>query len=418
MLLASPVLLFWKHLEVPMLAPSLYIREKNSSGKWRYRRIKEGRGLRTSDLKPPFYARPFVDRKQVWKTLFADNFTVAKQEAEQLALAFEAQAKGLRVAELESLGNANRIPIKSAVETYLEQKSGKAKKTVAQYRLTLNEFLEALDGNVRFLDEISENVLRGYKRFMVAKSYAGKTIDTRLNIVFFLLKKNGIKARIPRDEMPVVEEEVAVPYTEDELKKLFAPMNDEEKARYKFFLGTGCRDKEVTFAAWNDIDFDKKTYHVRRKEDVGFTPKSHESRTIPLPDSLIALLRERRKRAAHDRWIFVNQQGKPDNHFLRKLKVIALRAGLNCGQCRTTHTEGRYEKRKQVEVSCKDRSVCQHFYLHRFRKTCASRWEQHGVPIRTIQHYLGHKNLETTMLYLGIADSEKLRGNINAAFGD
>jgi len=28
----------------------------------------------------------------------------------------------------------------------------------------------------------------------------------------------------------------------------------------------------------------------------------------------------------------------------------------------------------------------------------------------------GHKNLETTQIYLGVADSEKLRENINAAF--
>ncbi|MGH9725397.1 MAG: tyrosine-type recombinase/integrase, partial [Candidatus Acidiferrales bacterium] len=306
-----------------MLAPSLYIRAKNQQGNWRYARVKEGRGVRTGDLKPPFYARPFFEGKQVWKTLSADNFTEAKQEAEQLAVALDAQARGLTVAEVESLSSANRIPIKTAIETYLEQKIGKAKKTVAQYRLTFNEFLEALRGKVRFLDEINENVLRSYKRHLVNKGHAGKTIGTRLNIVFFLLKKNGIKARIPRDEMPVVEKEIAVPYTDEEVKKLFAHMNEEERARYKFFLGTGCRDKEVTYAAWNDIDFDKKTYHVRRKEDVGFTPKSHESRTIPLPDSLVALLKERRKKASHERWIFVNEQGKPDNHFLRKLKRIA-----------------------------------------------------------------------------------------------
>jgi integrase/recombinase XerD len=411
------LLLAW-YLQAPMPSLSLYLREKNPAGHWRYRRIKEGRGVRTGDLQPPFYARPFLEGKQVWKTLWASSFTEAKQEAEQLAVALEAQARGLTVAELESLGHANRIPIKTAIETYLEQKSGKARGTVAQYRLTLHEFLEALGGKVRFLDEINENVLRGYKKYLVGKGHAGKTIDTRLNIVFFVLKKNGIKARIPRDEMPTVEDEVAVPYTEHELKTLFAHMNEEETARYKFFLGTGCRDKEVTFAAWNDIDFDKKTYHVRRKEDVGFTPKSHESRTIPLPDSLVALLKDRHKHAQHDRWLFVNQQGKPDNHFLRKLKSVAKRAGLNCGQCRTTITEGRYDKRKKIDVSCRERPVCQHFYLHRFRKTCASRWEQHGVPIRTIQHYLGHKNLETTMIYLGVADSEKLRGNINAAFGD
>ena len=168
---------------------------------------------------------------------------------------------------------------------------------------------------------------------MVDQGYAGKTIDTRLNIVFFLLKKNGVKARMSRDEMPIVEGEPAVPYTDEELKRLFAEMDEEEGIRYKFFLGTGCRDKEVTFAAWNDIDFDKKTYHVRRKEDAHFTLKSHKSRDIPLPDSLVALVKARRKNALHDRWIFVNEEGRPDNHFLRKLKSIAKRAGLNCGQC-------------------------------------------------------------------------------------
>jgi integrase len=401
-----------------MPTQSLYIREKTPEGTWRYRRIKEGRGVKTGDLTGPFFTRPFIVGKQIWKTLTAQTFGEAKEEAGQLYMALDAKAKGLTVAEAEALTNANRIPIRTAVDTYLEQKSGKAKKTVAQYRLTLNEFNEALGGKVRFLDEITENVLRSYKKFMVARGYAGKTIDTRLNIVFFLLKKNGIAARIPRDEMPVVEEEVAVPYTDEELRKLFDEMDEEETIRYKFFLGTGCRDKEVTFAAWGDIDFEKKTYHIRRKEDVNFTPKSHESRTVPLPDSLIALLKARRKKAAHDRWIFVNEEGRPDNHFLRKLKRIALRAGLNCGQCKTTMTTGQYEKKRTVEVSCKDQPVCQHIYLHRLRKTCASRWEQHGVPIRTIQYYLGHKNLETTMIYLGVTDTEKLRSNINRAFGD
>jgi integrase/recombinase XerD len=401
-----------------MPTPSLYIREKTPGGAWRYRRIKEGRGIKTSDLTGPFFTRPVVDRKQIWKSLASQTFKEAKEEAGQLTAAIDAQSKGLTVAEAELLTNANRIPIKTAIDTYLEQKRGKAKKTMAQYRLTLNEFIEALGGKVRFLDEITEQVLRRYKNYMVDQGYAGKTIDTRLNIVFFLLKKNGVKARIPRDEMPIVEDEPAVPYTDEERKRLFAEMDEEEGIRYKFFLGTGCREKEVSFAAWNDIDFDKKTYHVRRKEDAHFTLKSHESRDIPLPDSLVALLKARRKNAPHDRWIFVNEEGRPDNHFLRKLKGIAKRAGLNCGQCRTTITEGKYDKKKRIEVSCKDRPVCEHFYLHRFRKTCATRWHEAGVPVRTIQVWLGHKNLETTMIYLGVTDAEKLRGNINAAFGD
>lgn len=401
-----------------MSTPSLYIREKSPSGPWRYRRIREGRGLKTGDLAGPFFARPTIDGKQMWKSLFAETFAQAKKEVSHLldsSTTHDSQQPSPPAGHTPNLTN-RRIPLATAVEIYLEQKSGKSQKTIYQYRRTLNEFQDVVGSKVRYIDEVTENVLRTYKKSMEVQGYAGKTTDTRLNIVFFLLKKNGIGARIPRDEMPVVEEEVAVPYTDSELTKLFAAMDDEEEIRYKFFLGSGCRDKEVTFAAWNDIDFDKKTYHVRRKEDVAFTPKSHESRTIPLPDSLIALLRTRRKNAPHERWLFVNEEGRPDNHFLRKLKRIAKHAGLNCGQCRTILTEGRYEKRKKTQVSCKDRPVCEHFYLHRFRKTCATRWHEAGIPIRTIQNWLGHKSLETTMIYLGVTDSDKLRSNINAAF--
>jgi len=146
------------------------------------------------------------------------------------------------------------------------------------------------------------------------------------------------------------------------------------------------------------------------------TPKSHESRMVPLPENLIKLLKDRHKQPHHPRWIFTNTEGNPDNHFLRKLKIIALRAGLNCGQCKTSLTRGSYERKRVLEVTCAAEPVCQHWYLHRLRKTCATRWQEHGIPVRTIQAWLGHKNLETTMIYLGVTDVEKLRPQINRAF--
>jgi integrase len=85
---------------------------------------------------------------------------------------------------------------------------------------------------------------------------------------------------------------------------------------------------------------------------------------------------------------------------------------LNCGQCRTVLSEGRYEKRKKIQVSCKDRPVCEHFYLHRFRKTCAARWHEAAYQSAQSRTGLGHKSIETTMIYLGVTDSEKLRSNI------
>lgn len=175
------------------------------------------------------------------------------------------------------------------------------------------------------MDEITEDVLRGYKQFMAEQGYAGKTIDTRVNIVYSLLKKNNVSARLPKDEMPTVEEEAAVPYADEELEKMFDVMTQEEK--------------------------------------------------------------------------------------------IALRAGVNCGQCKTSITKGRW-KRTLRAVTCKTDPVCEHIYLHRLRKTCATRWMEHGVPIRTVHAWLGHKKLDTTILYLSVTDSSKLRGNINAAADD
>jgi len=421
---------------------SVYIRVQSGSG-WRYQRIEEGRGKKTGALSGPFFARPTVNSKQIWHRLGANTFEQAKAESELAAAAVDAARRGLTVTEADALANRNRISIRHAVDNYLDLKRGKRPKTISKYTNTLNRFVKAVD--IRFLDEIDVDSLRTFKRVMEDQGYSNKTIKDEISIVTFLLKKNGVSARLPKDEIPVIEEEPAAPYSEEELKKLFAAIdkvstgttkkraNAEivsgkeysglgfgQAARYKFFLGTAARDKEVTYAAWSDIDFDKKTYHIRGKKDVGFTVKNHEARVVPIPDSLVDLLKARKKNAPHERWIFVNEDGMPDNHFLRKLKVIALRGGLNCGQCGSTITKGRYEKKHEVAVTCKTDPVCERWLLHRFRKTCATRWEASKIPVRTIQHWLGHKNLETTQIYLGVVSNSDagLRSNINQAYGD
>jgi integrase len=96
---------------------------------------------------------------------------------------------------------------------------------------------------------------------------------------------------------------------------------------------------------------------------------------VPMPASLVALLRDRRKHAPHTRWIFVNRQGEPEGHFLKKFKRIGLHAGINCGECVTAVNKGRYDRKRPVVVTCKTDPVCEHVFLHRLRKTCASRWE-------------------------------------------
>ena len=393
----------------------IYIRRKEPDKGWRYRAIpKTGRPPQADGCK--FHVR-FRDAagKFVWSQPY-DNLEQAREAAAGLELNAKAVALGLTLTEFADSKNANRTLIKNAITNFLaESVKTKKPKTVAGYEHNLKQFEESL-GSIRFLDEVTKKTLCDFRDFLSGKGYEARTQHNRLMTVLSLLKAHHIKTGFSlRKDLPEFEEVPAVPYEPAELQKLFAMMTDAETVRYKFFLGTACREQEVMYASWPDIDFERGIYHVRRKPDVGFTPKKHESRDVKMPSSLVTLLKQWKKSPeTGSRWLFPHGGGKPDGHCLKKFKRIALKAGANCGHCTAPWTSGRYVIRK-IEVTCATHPVCHHHYLHRLRKTCASNWEAKGVPVRTIQYMLGHKSLETTQKYLGITNLDSLTGKIDAA---
>lgn len=96
----------------------------------------------------------------------------------------------------------------------------------------------------------------------------------------------------------------------------------------------------------------------------------------------------------------MNEDGRPEGHFLRHFKAIAKKAGLNCGLCHTTIMDGKFHLRKPVDVTCATRPVCEKHYLHRLRKTAATNWLRAGINLMDIRTYLGHKSLAITQIYL------------------
>ena len=344
-----------------------------------------------------------------------DSLEQAREAAAGLELNAKATALGLTVKDYAE--DASRTPIQSAITNFLaDSVKTKKPKTVSGYEHNLKQFEESLGGKVRFLDEVTKQTLCAFRDYLSGKGYEARTQHNRLMTVLSLLKAHHIKTGFSlRKDLPEFEEEPAVPYEPAELQKLFAMMTDAETVRYRFFLGTACREQEVMYATWQDIDFERGVYHIRRKPDVGFTPKKHESRDVKMPSNLVALLKAWRKSPETGaRWLFPNGRGKPDGHLLKRFKRLALKAGVNCGHCTAPWSSGRYVIRK-IEVTCKTHPVCHHHYLHRLRKTCASNWEASGVPVRTIQYMLGHKSLETTQKYLGIANLDSLTDKIDAA---
>jgi integrase/recombinase XerD len=137
---------------------------------------------------------------------------------------------------------------------------------------------------------------------------------------------------------------------------------------------TGMREQEVMYTYWSDINLQHATVRVTHKPDRAWTPKAYKEREIPIPAKLVRRLRE--QKATHDKkcnLVFPTAGCRPKLDFLDCLKAAAERAGLDSDN----------------------------FWLHKFRATFATRLLQSGkVDVRTVQKYLGHTDLESTLRYL------------------
>lgn len=166
-------------------------------------------------------------------------------------------------------------------------------------------------------------------------------------------------------------------YDEKDIESFFLACGPEELAVFKTFYYTGLCEQELAHLHWSDLNLRREILTVRAKPEEGFIPKDWEEREIPLHPELVGLLKMPRRR--HQDLVFPSFRGQPNGHLLRMLKGVVARAGL----------PGRW-------------------YLHKFRKTFATRTLEKGGDISTVQALLGHKNLTTTARYLSTS-TERMR---------
>jgi integrase/recombinase XerD len=381
------------------MAITVYYRHKTDRG-WRYSALGVGRKPEAAK-NGPFFVRIRKQGKYTWQKHHSE--LDAKKAAESAPVERKAAALGLFPEDLTGEVNPNRTPIKTAVENYLYDRRLGRPRSIAVYEHVFDQLLANLPAGVRFIDQLKDKrALNACVEFLRAQDYSNKTITTRMGFVFSLLKANGVERSSRLIKLPKVQRTRTKAYNAEDLAKLFAAMTPEEYLRYLFFVRTGCREQEVQYAAWRDIDFKHLRFTVsgEGKSDVAFVPKNHEERSVPLTTELGELLVRHKKQGDSERWLFTNADGKPEGHFLRKFKAIAKRAGLNCGQCKAIIREGRYDNRHEAEVTCKTRPICDEHYLHRLRKTAATNWLRSGFDLMKIRSWLGHKSLEVTQIYL------------------
>lgn len=256
-----------------------------------------------------------------------------------------------------------------------------------------------------------------------------KTINKRVIVMLAAMRGAGARIELRKGDWPKTVEKKIEIYEHEELEKFFAACKDKERLVFQLFLHTGFRAGEVMTLTWPDINNKQGTISMSPKSDLGFTPKSYEVRSVPVPRSLLDTLAARKNKSTS---LLVlptpmhptrpNYGGNdPDNHMLELCKEIALRAGLNCGRCIGTYTVkiGKTTKEKRA-YRCKTDPRCRNWYLHKWRHTFATNMLQSGVDIRSLQLLLGHKNIATTEKYvkaLRLADlRDKIENSQLAAF--
>ena len=220
--------------------------------------------------------------------------------------------------------------------------------------------------------------------------------------------------------LPKIEDnkEIKVLTQEEQSKFLEAIKGHELELLFILALGTGLRLGELLGLKWCDIDFKNNELTVQRSiqrvpifegdkivkyEVIEQTPKTKNSnRTLPIPINIINKLKKYKKE--QNQLILYIGEGYSNNNYILCNKL---------GNIIDEKKPGRNLKSilKKLEI--------EPMKFHALRHTYATRLFEAGVPPKTVQHLMGHADIQTTMnIYTHVMKSEKLEAvdKINKLF--
>lgn len=395
-------------------------------------RLKEGIGIRKKkEIACPggiYYIRWYEGKTLKAKKVGTDPNEVLRAQIQQ-----EDILAGKRP-PVEQSSPVPRTKLAVAIEDFLSERSTQTdERGVARWKWELNLFAEV--SGKSYLADVCRADCFAYMKWYQQRKKAPRTVYNRLVSIGVFLKqaKHAVdfifSQRSDGGDIPDYAEKAVDRYYALDLKKFFAECDvqdreneakvkliGETRLRYLFFLDTGCREREVMFACQSDFSFELEgsefasTYEVCPKPDLGFKTKKGKTRVVPLTPRLANALQTWFAVIGDRRLVFTNRNGGPEGHFLYKLKNIALKAGLNCGHCRTGKKDEWGNIIPGTELYCKTSPVCRQWTLHKMRRTWATMLlEQPGVNIYEVQARIGHSDLEMLKRYNAVAQARSPR---------
>jgi integrase len=169
-----------------------------------------------------------------------------------------------------------------------------------------------------------------------------------------------------------------------------------DRAMYRTAAMTGLRQGELMALRWRDVDWSAQRIRVRQNWVLGEfgTPKSKRStRSVPMADEVAGEL---------DR-LFKGSRWQADDDLVF--------AAPHTGE--PPYKPGILKRfRKALAAAHLDES----HVFHDLRHTFGTRMAAAGVPMRTLQEWMGHRDLSTTQRYADYAPSSREAEMVAAAF--
>jgi integrase len=320
----------------------------------------------------------------------------------------EAELRHVMESELQPKPQARaRVTIQEAGERYCNHAEAKGRKrsTVADYRSAVRVHF-AFFGN----GPIDSVPPRDVERFMADQRRKGKAAKSIRNWIGILSATFNYARRqrwcttnpCEAVELPRVEASDDIRFlTGEELEALLRAAEGNgrfagtDRVLYLAAAMTGMRQGELLALRWQDVDWTASKIRIRQNYVRGQfgSPKTRRStRSTPLGDVLAAELEHHFQRSdwkADDHLVFANPDtGKPlgRTKLVKRYKDALTRAGV--------------------------REVRFHDLRHTFGTTMAS----HGVPMKALQEWLGHRDSRTTDRYADYAPGQREAELVDEAF--
>jgi integrase len=284
---------------------------------------------------------------------------------------------------------------------------GRKPSTLRAYRSHLASQIGPKLG-ARALADVSREEIERFRDALLREGLRAKYVKNALGLIHSVYEfavRRGWAATNPCryvDSPRTVEPDTAIRFLDgSEVEALLQAVRDTDHGRvqrvlYLAAVMTGLRQGELLALRWQDVDWAAQRVRVTRNYVRGNfgTPKSRRGRSVPLADRIGGEL-DRLYRAsayqADEDLVFGNPHtGRPMN-----------------GNTLT----------KTFQATLKAAGV-RKVRFHDLRHTFGTRTAAAGVPMRTLQEWMGHRDFRTTLIYADYAPGAHEVELVNGAFDD